>query len=151
MKNPNSQAKYFLKTNSLPLLALIFGFFGFLDATYLTILHFKNILPSCTLHGCDAVLASKYSVIFGIPVSLLGTIFYLIIIGFSLAVLFDKRKIFTYGLFLSAVAGLFVSAVLFFVQFSLIKSFCQYCLFSEAMSILIFVCCSGLYSKLKKY
>jgi uncharacterized membrane protein len=137
-----------LTKNNLSICCLLFAFLGFLDATYLTILHYKNILPSCTLHGCESVLTSQYSSIYGVPLSLLGSIFYLAIIIFTLAILLESgRKIFAHGLFLASFAGLFVSAVLFFIQFFLIRSFCQYCLFSEAMSILIFISASLLYSK----
>lgn len=136
-----------LTKNNLAIACLIFAFIGFLDATYLTILHYKNAFPPCTISGCDTVLTSQYSIIFGIPLSLFGSLFYLIIMGFSLALVLHKRKIFAHGLFISAFAGLFVSAVLFFIQFFEIKSFCQYCLFSEAISIVIFIVCSLLYSK----
>lgn len=137
-----------LTRNNLSITCLIFTFIGFLDATYLTILHYKNAFPPCTVTGgCETVLTSQYSVILGVPVSLLGSLFYLLIMFFALAVFLDKRKIFAHGLFLSAFAGLFVSAVLFFVQFFILKSFCQYCLLSEVISLLIFINCSLLYSK----
>ena len=137
-----------LTKNNLSITSLVFAFAGFLDATYLTILHYKNAFPPCTVTGgCETVLTSQYSVILGIPISLLGSLFYLLIIFFALAVLFDKRKVFAHGLFLAALSGLFVSAVLFFVQFFILKAFCQYCLTSEAISLAIFIVCSILYSK----
>ncbi len=139
-----------LTRNNLSISCLIFCFLGFLDATYLTILHYRNAFPPCTLSGCEKVLTSQFSVIYGIPVSLLGTLFFALAMGFSLLVLLDRRKIFAHGLFLCSLTGLFVSAVLFFVQFFIIKSFCQYCLFSEAMTLLFFASSSLLYSKFLK-
>jgi uncharacterized membrane protein len=137
-----------LTRNNLSITCLIFAFLGFLDATYLTILHYKNVFPPCTVTGgCEKVLTSQYSVILGIPISLLGSLFYLLIIFFALAVFLDKRKVFAHGLFLAAFSGLFVSAVLFFVQFFILRAFCQYCLLSEAISIVVFVACAFLYSK----
>ena len=137
-----------LTRNNLTIAALIFGFLGFLDATYLTILHYKNAFPPCTVtHGCETVLTSQYAVVLGVPISLLGSLFYLLVMFFALAVLLDKRKIFAHGLFLTAFSGLFVSAVLFFIQLFEIKSFCQYCLLSEVISLAIFIACSLLYSK----
>ena len=137
-----------LTRNNLSIASIIFGFLGFLDATYLTILHYKNAFPPCTVTGgCETVLTSQYSVILGVPISLLGSLFYLLIIFFGLAVFLNKRKVFAHGLFLTAFSGLFVSAVLFFVQLFEIKSFCQYCLLSEAISLAIFITCSLLYSK----
>ncbi len=140
-----------LTRNNLSIASLILGFLGFLDATYLTILHYKNAFPPCTVTGsCETVLTSQYSIIFGVPISLLGSLFYLTVIAFSLAVLLDKRKIFAHGLFLTAFSGLFVSAVLFFVQFFILQAFCQYCLLSEVISLAIFIVCSLLYSKFLK-
>lgn len=137
-----------LTRNNLSITCLIFAFIGFLDATYLTILHYKNAFPPCTVTGgCETVLTSQYSVILGVPISLLGSLFYLLLMFFALAVLLDKRKIFAHGLFLTAFSGLFISAVLFFVQFFILKAFCQYCLLSEVISLILFINCSLLYSK----
>ena len=136
-----------LTRNNLSVLCLIFAFLGFLDATYLTILHYKNVIPPCTIKGCDTVLTSQYSEILGVPISLLGVLFFLLIMTFALLILSSKRKVFAHGLFLCSFCGLFVSAVLFFIQFFIIGSFCQYCLFSEALNVFIFVSCSFLYSK----
>ncbi|MCL5435303.1 MAG: vitamin K epoxide reductase family protein [Patescibacteria group bacterium] len=137
-----------LTRNNLSIACLILAFIGLLDATYLTILHYKNAFPPCTVtSGCETVLTSQYSIILGVPISLLGSLFYLLVMFFALAVFLDKRKVFAHGLFLTALSGLFVSAVLFFVQFFEIKSFCQYCLLSELISLAIFIACSLLYSK----
>jgi len=137
-----------LTRNNLSITCLIFAFIGFLDATYLTILHYKNAFPPCTVTGgCETVLTSQYSSLLGIPISLLGSLFYLLVIVFSLAVFLNKRKFLAHGLFAISLSGLFVSAVLFFIQFFILKVFCQYCLLSELTSLAVFVSCSLLYSK----
>ncbi len=137
-----------LTRNRLSLTCLVLGFAGFLDATYLTILHYKNAFPPCSVTGgCESVLTSQYSIILGVPISLLGSLFYLLIMFFALAVFHSKRKVFAHGLFLASLSGLFVSAVLFFVQFFILQAFCQYCLLSEIISLAIFVISSLLYSK----
>lgn len=136
-----------LTKNNLTITCLLLGFLGFLDATYLTILHYKNAFPPCTISGCEKVLTSQYSSIFDVPTALFGSLFYLIIIGLSVATILHKRKIFAHGLFISAFVGLFISAILFFIQMFEIKAFCQYCLISEAISLTIFIVCSLLYSK----
>ena len=139
-----------LTRNNLSIFCLVFCFLGFLDATYLTILHYKNAFPPCTISGCEKVLTSQFSVIYGVPISLLGTLFFTLAIVFSLLVFLSKRKIFAHGLFLITLTGLFVSAVLFFIQLFIIKSFCQYCLFSESMTLLLFISASLIYSKFLK-
>ncbi len=85
------------KTNNvpkwLPILFLCIALFGFADASYLTITHINNVtLPCYIVEGCDTVTSSKYSEIFGIPVSLLGALYYLSIIVLTTLFL-DKKYI----------------------------------------------------------
>ena len=47
--------------NKLLVYSLILGFFGFLDSSYLTISHYKNITPPCTIHGCEQALKLLYA------------------------------------------------------------------------------------------
>lgn len=125
--------------NKLILYSAILAFFGFLDALYLTILHYKNVIPPCTLSGCEKVLTSAFSTIGPVPVALLGVIFYLTVIVTCLLVLIERKNEFLRFFHFVAVAGFLVSLVLFFIQFYLIGSFCQYCILSEVISVGIFV------------
>src|SRR5690348_14780226 len=62
--------------------AIILSFLGFLDAAYLTILHYKNVIPPCSIaHGCETVLTSQYATLGPIPIALLGVFFYLVVLG----------------------------------------------------------------------
>ena len=124
-----------LKQNKLILYSLILGFLGFLDATYLTILHYKNIIPPCTVtSGCERVLSSKYAMVGPIPLSLLGSLFYLSIIIICILLLTNYKKVFLETLYLLVGAGFIVSVVLLFIQEFLLKAFCQYCILSEIIS-----------------
>lgn len=114
--------------------SLIVAFLGFLDAAYLTILHFKNINPPCTIAGCEVVLTSKYAVILGIPMALLGSLFYLSVILVCLLILTNFRMVFLKIFYLLAATGLFVSALLMGIQAFVLHAFCQYCLLSAATS-----------------
>jgi len=122
----------------LPLIA-IFAFAGFLDATYLTILHYKNAFPPCTItQGCETVLTSKFATVLGVPIALLGSLFYSLIIAACLILYHNSNKIFLNAIFFIAATGAIVSLVLFYIQFAIIKSFCQYCILSELTSLSIF-------------
>jgi len=127
------------KRNKLILYSLVLAFFGFLDAAYLTILHYKNIIPPCSLQGCEKVLTNTYSMVGPIPVALLGVIFYLIVILTCLVILIEGMKSLLEFFHFTVAAGFLFSAVLFFIQFSILHSFCQYCLLSEIISTGIFV------------
>jgi uncharacterized membrane protein len=128
-----------LRNNKLIFYALIIGILGFLDATYLTIQHYKNVIPPCTISGCEIVLTSQYSTILGIPLALLGSFFYLTVIILALVLLTSFRKIILQVFYLFSITGLLVSLALLFLQAFVIKSFCQYCLISCATSIGIFI------------
>jgi uncharacterized membrane protein len=125
--------------NKLILYSAILAFFGFLDAAYLTVLHYKNIIPPCSLHGCEKVLSSAYSMVGPIPVAVLGVVFYLTVIIVCLLILIEGMKQLLRFFHFVAAVGFLVSIILFFIQFYIIHSFCQYCILSEVISVGIFL------------
>jgi uncharacterized membrane protein len=124
-----------LINNKLILYSAVLGFFGFLDSLYLTILHYKNIIPPCSVHfGCEKVLASAYSTVGPVPLALLGVLFYLTVIIVCLLILIEGRKQLLQFFHFTVLVGFLFSVVLFLIQFGILKSFCQYCLLSEVIS-----------------
>ncbi len=123
----------------IPPLIAVLAFLGFLVATYLTILHYKNALPPCAItKGCETVLTSKFATIFGIPIALLGSIFYTSVIAICILFYHNSKKIYSRAIFLIASAGIAVSILLFYIQLAIIKNFCQYCVLSEVINFSIF-------------
>ena len=124
----------FLK-NKLIIYSTVLAFFGFLDSLYLTILHYKNIIPPCSVHlGCEKVLTSAFSMIGPIPMALFGAVFYLAVILICLLIVVEDRKQFLRFFHFAVLAGFLVSVVLFFIQLLILRSFCQYCLLSEIIA-----------------
>lgn len=120
------------------IIIFVLAFLGFLDSTYLTILHYQNIFPPCSIiNGCEKVVTSQFSSVLGIPLSLLGSIYFALVMIFSIIVL-EKRK-YKKILFFLAIIGFIISAFLFIVQAFVIHAFCQFCLFSEALSVFILI------------
>ncbi len=116
------------------------SFLGFLDATYLTVKHFQNTVPPCTLlSGCETVTTSNYAEIFGIPVALLGTIYYLTVFLLTI-IYFDttKESVLKTAAYLSFI-GLLASGWFVFAQAFLLGAWCLYCLFSSITSTLLFL------------
>jgi uncharacterized membrane protein len=127
-------------SNWLPIAFLILGTIGFADATYLTTQHFLGAPVACSiLKGCEQVTTSPYSVIFGIPVALLGSIYYLTILILSVIYL-DSRKINILN-FIAKITPLGFLASLYFVylQIFVIKAICLYCMGSAATSTILFI------------
>ncbi len=121
---------------SLMLLSLL----GVMDAGYLTATHFLNIRTIClTFSQCDQVLDSQYAKVFGIPLALLGLLYYLAIFG--LAVAFERTKVSEYwvGLMCIISSGFVFSLYLLYLQLFVIHAICQYCFISAAITTLLFL------------
>lgn len=134
LKRPLTLNKWYLV--AFLLIALI----GFSDATYLTITHLSGKVPTCSvIEGCDVVTTSKYSEIFGIPVALGGSIFYLSMI--LLVVLhFDNKKSWPLRLaFVGTTAGLLASIYFSSIMAFVLKAICVYCVGSAISSTTLFI------------
>lgn len=113
---------------------------GFIDATYLTIEHFLGKVPPCTLtNGCAAVTSSSYSLIFGIPLALLGAIYYLAIILGLVYYLDSKKPMVIKAISAVTAFGFVFSLYLVYLQLFVIKAICQYCMLSALSSTLLFI------------
>ena len=76
---------------------------------------------------CGAVLRSKYSLIFGVPLALLGLIHYFILAGvLALAITFNK-KFWWFWVLIEATAGAFASVYFMYLQIGIIGKLCLYC------------------------
>lgn len=130
------------------------SFMGFVDASYLSIKHFVGTpVPCSILQGCEEVMTSQYSVIGGIPVALLGAIYYFAI--FALIILYLSRKRYSSSIvgdsttqkndegLIKMVArltiiGMLASLWFVYLQLFVIKAICLYCMFSALTSSLLF-------------
>ena len=118
----------------LRIIALVLAAAGVGITTYLTYIHYEGIDPACSvLHGCEVVLSSKYSKLFGVPLSLLGLIGYVAIliglikdgeIGRIIAVFF-------------ALIGMLQSLYLLYREIFTLDAFCMWCLASLAVMALL--------------
>lgn len=125
---------------ALIILALILTFVGFVVASYLSIEHFLNKIPPCSLtEGCETVLTSSYATVFGVPEAVWGALFYF---GLFIAILYyQKRGNRRMGLLLTEIigGGLAWSLYLLYVQVYIIKALCLYCLISDTVMLLLFI------------
>jgi uncharacterized membrane protein len=137
--------------NKLILYSLILSFLGFVVATYLTIFHYKNVLPPCNLTGnCEKVLTSQFANIGPIPLALLGSLFYLTVMILCLLILTNYKKVLVDIFYAVSAFGFLVSIILVLIQINILHAFCQYCLLSEATSTGIMILCYLHYKERKK-
>lgn len=129
-----------VKNGWLPYAMLAVSFLGFLDASYLTQKHFtQSVIPCSITHGCEIVTNSAYSEVFGIPVALLGSLFYLaIFLGTFAAIESGSRRLLR-AVSRLTLAGLLASMWFVYVQVVLIQAICQWCMISAVTSTTLFV------------
>ena len=131
---PASRAK---PSTILFIAAALLAVVGLADSIYLTVEHLAGRSVPCTITGgCEQVLNSSYATVAGLPLSGLGALAYFT--AFSLATLaaFGYRKA-SDLLMILVVLMLAVSVYLFILQAFVIKAFCQFCLLSAAITLLL--------------
>jgi uncharacterized membrane protein len=119
----------------IALLSLI----GLGDSIYLTVQHLTGASVRCTLiSGCSEVLSSPYSHIGPLPLAAIGAVAYFAV--FSLAVLGVSGYQAARRLLLIVIALMFLTTLwLLYLQAFVIRHFCQYCLLSAAVTIMLTV------------
>lgn len=133
MKNSQKPSKQVL------LILAGLSFLGFLDATYLTVLNFKHVIPPCSIaQGCEKVLTSQFASIGPIPLALLGVVYFLTLFIASLLLLEKRRKLIISGIFLLSLSGFISGLVLVSLQAFVLQAFCQYCLVAEGIIVITF-------------
>lgn len=152
MNNLKNLLKIQLNLQSIPkyiiYIIIACAIIGFSDATFLTVKHFQNVIPPCTTDGCETVLNSEYSEILGVPVALLGAIYYFAILLLMFIHLDTKQEKYLRYVMMMSVLGFLFALWFTFLQLFIIKAICPYCVLSATMSTIIFIV--SMYS-LKKY
>jgi len=119
---------------------LVVGFVGFADTAYLTVKHYAGTpLPCSIFRDCEKVTTSPYATVGGVPLALLGLVYYLAIILLTVAYLDTRRE----GIFLftarATIVGFLASAWFVYLQLYVIRAVCPYCMVSAGASTTLFV------------
>lgn len=124
---------------------------GFTDSAYLLAKRISGApIPCFITSGCDTVSKSPYSVLFGVPLSAWGVIFYLGI-GFLAILYIDTKNLIVAKLIPFATTIGFLSSLYFvYVQKFLIGAFCIYCILSALISVALFALGIMVYRNLKQ-
>ncbi|MFA6390989.1 MAG: quinone-dependent dihydroorotate dehydrogenase [Patescibacteria group bacterium] len=127
------------------ILLTLFTVLGILDAGYLTYEHYRQVIPPCTINrllpilsDCGRVLRSSYSVMFGIPLAVLGVIQYGFLLFLLALLFFYKKRVFIYLIILQSMFGAIFSLYFVYLQLVVLRSICIYCMLSALISFTIF-------------
>ena len=117
--------------------SLIVSVIGMADSMYLTVHHLTGEQVPCNLvNGCEKVLTSEYAELFGIPIAAFGLLAYFSSFSLSVLTVFGRRWAWQlFGGLSLTMAG--VSTWLVYLQWSVIKAFCQFCLLSAGSSLVL--------------
>ena len=116
----------------------VLSFIGMVDALYLTLKRDGGPIPCHVTRGCEDVLTSQYSAVFGIPISVFGLVFYLTVFSLAVFEISGAGRTLNWIFRLAAVA-LAISAVLVGIQAFVLNSYCEYCLLSAILVLSIFL------------
>ena len=128
---PSRKSKYLY--TAVALLSIV----GLADAIYLTVEHLAGRAVQCTItSGCEEVLTSAYATVGNIPLAALGALAYFTVFSLAILAAFGNRMA---GNLLLYVVGLMlaVSFYLFILQAFVLHAFCQFCLLSAAVTLLL--------------
>jgi len=111
---------------------------GFADALYLTVSHYRQAIPPCSIGSCETVLTSRFATVAGVPVSLIGVIGYALV-GFLLLLYIDRGngRLLKWIAILAAISFV-VSLVFVSLQLFVIKAICIYCMVSAVSDAVLF-------------
>lgn len=118
-------------------IAALLSLVGLADSIYLTIQHLTGQSLRCTIiTGCSEVLSSPYSHIGRVPLAALGAAAYFTVFSLATLAAFHYRAV---GKLLTAmVTAMFLTTLwLLYLQAFVIHHFCQYCLLSAAVTIML--------------
>jgi len=128
------------KSKALVIVFIIVSFLGFLDASYLTVEHYRNaLLPCIIFKGCEQVTTSAYSKVFGLPLALYGAAYYLFMLLVSVFYFDTKNKWGFNILKYLPVTGFLASAYFVYLQLFVIHAICTYCVISATTSTALFI------------
>ncbi|MGH9966823.1 MAG: vitamin K epoxide reductase family protein [Pyrinomonadaceae bacterium] len=117
--------------------AALVSLVGLADSIYLTVEHLAGRSVRCTIvSGCSEVLSSPYASVRGIPLAMIGAIAYFV--AFSLATLASFDYELAERPLLLLVGLMFLTTLLLlYLQAFVIGHFCQFCLLSALVTIII--------------
>jgi len=138
----STEPRYLLRPILLALIALL-AIGGMAVSSYLAYGSIEDESLFCELgHGCDAVQASEYSVVLGVPIAVWGALLYLAILAAAVVALSRSSSLkerASPALFGMGLAGTIYSGYLAWVELYRIEAVCMWCTISALIITAILV------------
>lgn len=118
---------------------------GLFLATYLTLYHYGIVgTLACNVGSCEYVQASKWAMFLGVPVAAWGVGFYVVMLALSVAGLrpaYAESPALAAVMLVAAALGVAFTAWLNSLEAFVIHAWCEWCLGSAALVLVLFVLC----------
>jgi uncharacterized membrane protein len=117
--------------------AAVIALFGLADGVYLTVEHVTGRTAQCIASsGCQDVLSSEYAAFGPVPLAALGAVAYFSAFSLALLAAFGYAK--AGAMFSLLTAIMFATTLwLLYLQAYVLHAFCDYCLFSAAVTTVL--------------
>jgi len=130
--------------NKISYTGLVFSLLGIADGTYLTVAHYSGIVqlacPDVGIINCAKVTSSSYSMIHGVPVALLGLIFFVVMFVLQLPFFWrSQADWFRYARLGFAILGIIFVFWFVYVELHLLRAICLYCTYVHILTFCLFV------------
>ncbi len=134
---PSRTPRALVTDRRLVIAIVVLCLLGIADAGYLTYIHYAGIKVVCLSGGggCEKVQASAYSKLDGVPVSVLGLVGYVVILG-SLLISNEMGRAAGFGV---ALIGFGFSLYLTYRELFTIHAICQWCVASAVLMTCLMV------------
>ena len=129
----------FTKVNLPSYFMLALTVIGIADAAYVARGNYTGAPLWCPiLDGCNTVISSPYSRVFGVPMSYFGFIYYLFMFGLAARLAYEPfSNNLRFRAILYAALGAVSSIYFMYLQLGFIGEICSYCLISAVTSFLL--------------
>jgi len=116
---------------------------GLFVATYLALYHYGYVgqLACSATHGCETVQTSRWAKQLGLPVALWGVGYYAVVLGLAIVGIQDRfadSRQLSLALMLLTGWGAVFSGWLTYLEGFTIKAWCQWCVGSAIIAVLLF-------------
>jgi uncharacterized membrane protein len=118
---------------------LVLTLIGIANAAYVAYGNYSGAQLWCPiLNGCNTVINSPYSRVFGTPMSYFGFIYYLFMFGLAARLAYEPvANSLRFRSVLYAALGAISSGYFIYLQLAFIQAMCTYCLISAILSFLL--------------
>jgi len=124
----------------LPVIPISAALMGLADALYLTTSHYQGKAVVCSIvEGCSVVLSSPWASFFGLPVSLIGAVYYGVILLLIVWYLSNRSAAFLQILLAISTVGFIASLGFLYLQIFVLTAFCEFCLLSLVTTTIIWI------------